>query len=657
MEENKTSLPENAQRELKPGEKYEPLLSPKKTYPEVTFYSVSVGIVMVIIFSAAAAYLGLKVGQVFEAAIPIAIIAAGLTGALGKKGGLGQNVIIQSIGGCSGAVVAGAIFTLPAIYILGVEVSFMQMFLSSLLGGVLGILFLIPFRKYFVKEMHGKYPFPEATATTQVLVSGEGGGKSAKTLVLSGLVGGLYDFIIATFGAWGETLTTTVVSVGQTIADKAKLMLKLNTGAAVLGLGYIVGLKYAFIICCGSLLVWLVIIPLMNVIWGGQVIDLMGTGITQTIGEMSADQIFKEYARHIGIGGIATAGIIGIIKSFGVIKSAVRLAANEFTKKPGTEKTASERTDEDIPMKTVVFGVVIALLVVFAFFAFGGVVNNIWQAIIGLLIVGIIAFLFTTVAANATAIVGTNPVSGMTLMTLIISALILVAVGLKGNAGMAAALIIGGVVCTALSMAGSFVTDLKIGYWIGTTPKKQEAWKFVGTIVAAATVCGVMLVLNKTFGFTGDNALVAPQANAMAAVIQPMMNGGGAPWLLYGIGAVIAIVLTALKIPALAFALGMFIPIDLNLPLLVGGAISWYVSTRSKDAKVNAARQDKGTLVASGFIAGGALMGVVSAILKFANVDLYLSSWNAQYGEAVAIVPYLALIGFLIWISMKTDKK
>ena len=657
MKENKTSLPENAQRELKPGEKYEPLLSPKKTYPEVTFYSVSVGIVMVIIFSAAAAYLGLKVGQVFEAAIPIAIIAAGLTGALGKKGGLGQNVIIQSIGGCSGAVVAGAIFTLPAIYILGVEVSFMQMFLSSLLGGVLGILFLIPFRKYFVKEMHGKYPFPEATATTQVLVSGEGGGKSAKTLVLSGLVGGLYDFIIATFGAWGETLTTTVVSVGQTIADKAKLMLKLNTGAAVLGLGYIVGLKYAFIICCGSLLVWLVIIPLMNVIWGGQVIDLMGTGISQTIGEMSADQIFKEYARHIGIGGIATAGIIGIIKSFGVIKSAVRLAANEFTKKPGAEKTASERTDEDIPMKTVVFGVVIALLVVFAFFAFGGVVSNIWQAIIGLLIVGIIAFLFTTVAANATAIVGTNPVSGMTLMTLIIAALILVAVGLKGNVGMAAALIIGGVVCTALSMAGSFVTDLKIGYWIGTTPKKQEAWKFVGTIVAAATVCGVMLVLNKTFGFTGDNALVAPQANAMAAVIQPMMNGGGAPWLLYGIGAVIAIVLTALKIPALAFALGMFIPIDLNLPLLVGGAISWYVSTRSKDAKVNAARQDKGTLVASGFIAGGALMGVVSAILKFANVDLYLSSWNAQYGEAVAIVPYLALIGFLIWTSMKTDKK
>lgn len=658
MKEHRTSLPENAQRELKPGEKYEPLLSPNKTYPEVTPYSVCVGLLMVILFSAAAAYLGLKVGQVFEAAIPIAIIAVGLTSALGKEGGLGQNVIIQSIGGCSGAVVAGAIFTLPAIYILGVEVNFMQMFLSSLLGGVLGILFLIPFRKYFVKEMHGKYPFPEATATTQVLVSGEGGGNNAKTLILSGLVGGLYDFIIATFGAWSETVTTTVMQAGQYVADKAKVVLKLNTGAAVLGLGYIVGLKYAFIICCGSFLVWLVIIPLMNVLWGGQVIDLMNSGITQTIGDMSADEIFRNYARHIGIGGIATAGIIGIIKSFGVIKSAVSLAAGEFSKKPGKEEVNADRTEEDMSMKIIVFGIVITLLAVFAFFAFGGVVENIWQALIGVLIVGIISFLFTTVAANAIAIVGSNPVSGMTLMTLIIASLILVAVGLKGNVGMAAALVIGGVVCTALSVAGSFVTDLKIGYWIGSSPKKQEIWKFAGVAVAAATVCGVMLVLNKTFGFTGDNALVAPQANAMAAVIQPLMNGGGAPWILYGIGALIAIALTMCKIPALAFALGMFIPIDLNLPLLVGGAISWFVSTRSKDEKVNAARQEKGTLIASGFIAGGALMGVVSAILKFANVDMYMAGWNAAYGEAIAILPYIAIIAFITGTAMKvkTDK-
>ena len=658
MKEHRTSLPENAQRELKPGEKYEPLLSPNKTYPEVTPYSVCVGLLMVILFSAAAAYLGLKVGQVFEAAIPIAIIAVGLTSALGKEGGLGQNVIIQSIGGCSGAVVAGAIFTLPAIYILGVEVNFMQMFLSSLLGGILGILFLIPFRKYFVKEMHGKYPFPEATATTQVLVSGEGGGNNAKTLILSGLVGGLYDFIIATFGAWSETVSTTVMQAGQYVADKAKVVLKLNTGAAVLGLGYIVGLKYAFIICCGSFLVWLVIIPLMNVLWGGQVIDLMNSGITQTIGDMSADEIFRNYARHIGIGGIATAGIIGIIKSFGVIKSAVSLAAGEFSKKPGKEEVNADRTDEDMSMKIIVFGIVITLLAVFAFFAFGGVVENIWQALIGVLIVGIISFLFTTVAANAIAIVGSNPVSGMTLMTLIIASLILVAVGLKGNVGMAAALVIGGVVCTALSVAGSFVTDLKIGYWIGSSPKKQEIWKFAGVAVAAATVCGVMLVLNKTFGFTGDNALVAPQANAMAAVIQPLMNGGGAPWILYGIGALIAIALTMCKIPALAFALGMFIPIDLNLPLLVGGAISWFVSTRSKDEKVNAARQEKGTLIASGFIAGGALMGVVSAILKFANVDMYMTGWHAAYGEAIAILPYIAIIAFITGTAMKvkTDK-
>ena len=621
------------------------------------------GLLMTVLFSAAAAYLGLKVGQVFEAAIPIAIIAVGVTGLLGKKDSLAQNVIIQSIGACSGVVVAGAIFTLPAIYILGLDVNFWHMFLSSMLGGFLGILFLIPFRKYFVQEMHGQYPFPEATATTQVLVSGESGGGSAKTLAIAGLVGGLYDFVVATFGAWAETLSTTVMHWGQVVSDKAKVVLKLNTGAAVLGLGYIVGLKYAFIICCGSFLVWLVIIPLMNLIWGGQVIDLMGTGITQTIAQMAPEEIFKEYARHIGIGGIAVAGIIGIIKSAGVIKSAVGLAASEFKRKPGEGEAAKLRTEEDLPMRTVILGITVALLAIFAFFAFGGVVNNIWQALIALLIVAVISFLFTTVAANAIAIVGTNPVSGMTIMTLIITALVLVAVGLKGDAGMVAAMIIGGVVCTALSTAGGLITDFKIGYWVGTTPRKQEAWKFVGIAVAAATVGGVMLVLNKTYGFTGDGALVAPQANAMAAVIQPMMNGGHAPWLLYGIGAVIAILLTLFKVPALAFCLGMFIPIDLNLPLLIGGAIAWFVGSRSKDAETNRARSEKGTLIASGFIAGGALMGVVSAILKFAGVDWYLNAWNtagasgSAPAEIIAIVPFLGICAYMIFASLKkTDK-
>ena len=621
------------------------------------------GLVMTVIFSAAAAYLGLKVGQVFEAAIPIAILAVGITGALGKKDGLAQNVIIQSIGACSGVIVAGAIFTLPAIYILGLEVNFWQMFLSSLLGGFLGILFLIPFRKYFVKDMHGEYPFPEATATTQVLVSGEGGGNSAKTLLTAGLIGGIYDFVVSTFGAWADTLSTTVMHWGQVVADKAKLVVKLNTGAAVLGLGYIVGLKYSFIICCGSFLVWFVVIPLLNLIWGGQVLDFMGTGITQTVGEMSADEIFRTYARHIGIGGIATAGVIGIIKSAGVIKSAVGLAAGEFRRKgEGTAKVQVERTQEDLPMKTVVFGIAFTLIAVFAFFALGGVVNNIWQAIIGLLIVTVISFLFTTVAANAIAIVGTNPVSGMTIMTLIITALVLVAVGLKGNAGMVAAMVIGGVVCTALSTAGGLITDFKIGYWIGTTPKKQEAWKFVGVAVAAATVGGVMMILNKTYGFVGEGALVAPQANAMAAVIQPMMNGGNAPWLLYGIGAVIAILLTVFKVPALAFCLGMFIPIDLNLPLLLGGAIAWFVSSRSKDKEVNAARLDKGTLIASGFIAGGALMGVVSAVLKYAGCEWFLTAWNTPLAggsspaEMIAIVPLVAICVYMVVSSMRVKK-
>ena len=658
MEKQRMTLPENAHRELKDGEQYRPLLSPEKNYPEVTPYSVSLGLLMTIIFSAAAAFLGLKVGQVFEAAIPIAIIAVGVSSALGKKNALGQNVMIQSIGSCSGAIVAGAIFTLPALYILQdkypeLTVNFSKVFFSSLLGGILGILFLIPFRKYFVKEMHGKYPFPEATATTQVLVSGESGGKGARTLLISGLIGGLYDFIISTFGLWGETLTTRILPLGEMIADKAKTVLKINTGAAVLGLGYIVGLKYAFIICCGSFLVWLVIIPLMNLFWHGQVIDLMNTGITMTIGEMSPEQIFSEYARHIGIGGIATAGIIGIVKSFGVIKSAVGLAASEFSRKKTGEEEKVVRTQRDISMKIIAGGIAVTLIAVLAFFAFG-VVDNIWHAVIGLLVVGIIAFLFTTVAANAIAIVGSNPVSGMTLMTLILASLIMVASGLSGTAGMTAALIIGGVVCTALSVAGAFVTDLKIGYWIGSTPAKQETWKFLGTLVAAATVGGVMLILNKTYGFTGENALVAPQANAMAAVIEPMMNGGGAPWLLYGIGALLALILTAAKVPALPFALGMFIPIDLNLPMLVGGAISWYVGSRSKDKALNGARQEKGTLIASGFIAGGALMGVVSAILRFAKIDWYIapSSWT----EPVAIIPYAAIIVFMGIASLKAKK-
>ena len=660
-EEKVSGLPENAYRELKEGEVYKPILSPDKQYREVTPWSVFWGLVMAVLFSAAAAFLGLKVGQVFEAAIPIAIIAVGLSSGFKRKNALGENVIIQSIGANSGVIVAGAIFTLPALYILQdkypeITINFFEVFMSSLLGGILGILLLIPFRKYFVSTMHGKYPFPEATATTQVLVSGEKGGNQAKPLIYAGLVGGLYDFIIATFGWWSETVSTRIVGVGEMLADKAKVVFKVNTGAAVLGLGYIIGLKYSAIICAGSFLVWLVIIPLMSAIFGSEVLTFGNDAITQTVGSMSAEEIFTTYARHIGIGGIATAGVIGIINSWGIIKGAVGLAAKELKGKTGTVQTEEIRTQKDLSMKVIAIGIFATLIVTYLFFHFG-VLDNWYYALIGLLIVGIIAFLFTTVAANAIAIVGTNPVSGMTLMTLILASIILVAVGLKGTAGMVSALIIGGVVCTALSMAGGFITDLKIGYWNGSTPAKQESWKFLGTLVSAATVGGVILILNQTYGFTSGQ-LAAPQANAMAAVIEPLMSGSGAPWALYAIGAVLAIILNFCKIPALAFALGMFIPLELNTPLLIGGAISWYVGSRSKDQALNSVRLEKGTLLASGFIAGGALMGVVSAAMRFAGINLVDIKWMESNSAGVlAIVMYILLIAYLASSSLKAKEE
>ena len=655
MEENLKEmgqLPENAFRELNDGEEYQPVMSPDRSYPEVNGWSLTWGVLMAMLFSAAAAYLGLKVGQVFEAAIPIAIIAVGVSTATKRKNALGENVIIQSIGACSGAVVAGAIFTLPAIYILQdkypeMTASFLNVFLSSLLGGIIGILFLIPFRKYFVKDMHGKYPFPEATATTQVLMSGAKGGSQAKPLLMAGLVGGLYDFIVATFGWWNELFTSRVVGWGETLADKAKLVFKLNTGSAVLGLGFIIGLKYTFIICLGSLFIWWIVVPGMATIFSGEILNQWDPGITTPVNDMSPEQIFAAYGKSIGIGGIAMAGIIGIIKSWGIIKGAVSLAANEMKGK-GAGMEEIKRTQRDISFKIIAIGSIVTILITFLFFWLGVMEGNMLFAVVGILLVAIIAFLFTTVAANAIAIVGSNPVSGMTLMTLILASVVMVAVGLKGTGGMVAALIMGGVVCTALSMAGAFITDLKIGYWLGTTPKKQEVWKFLGTLVSAATVGGVIMLLNKTYGFT-TGQLAAPQANAMAAVIDPLMNGVGAPWLLYAIGAGIAIALTLCKIPALPFALGMFIPIQLNLPLLVGGLVNWFVTTRSKDEKVNSERGEKGTLIASGFIAGGALMGVVSALLRFGGVNLTDEAWlNNTMSEVCSLGAYICLIIYFI---------
>ncbi|WP_304582562.1 OPT family oligopeptide transporter [uncultured Alistipes sp.] len=660
MEQNQVSLPENAYRELRPGEEYTPPMPATASPREVTPYSVTMGVIMAIVFSAAAAFLGLKVGQVFEAAIPIAILAVGLGNIRGKRNMLGQNVIIQSIGASSGVIVAGAIFTLPALYILGLEAAFWQVFLSSLFGGLLGIVLLIPFRKYFVKEMHGKYPFPEATATTEVLVSGEKGGAQAKLLAVAGVIGGLYDFAVGTFGLWTESVSTRICAWGAAAADKFKLVFSLNTSAAVMGLGYIIGLKYATIITAGSCLVWFIIVPLVGFL--GDALDpaalaaLLGVTRQDLLADpaklTSAENLFQFIGKPLGIGGIAMAGIIGICKQSRIIRQAVGLAVTELrgsTRQP----VAVGRTDRDLPMKRILAVLVATLASIFIFFHFG-LLDGWIQSVTAILVVFVIAFLFTTVAANAIAIVGTNPVSGMTLMTLILSSLILASVGLSGTTGMTAALVIGGVVCTALSMAGGFITDLKIGYWLGTTPRKQEAWKFLGTFVAAATVAGVMIVLNKAYGFVGEGALVAPQANAMAAVIQPLMTGGQTPWMLYFCGAVLALLLTLLDIPALAFALGMFIPMELNAPLVVGGLVAWFVSTRSKNADLNKARFDRGTLIASGFIAGGALMGVVSAVLKFCKVDWFLAGWAASNAaEWTGLAMYLLLAAYFAVHTMK----
>ena len=660
-EKEKMELPESAFRELKEGEEYQPVMPANKVFPEVNAWTITWGIVMAVVFSAAAAYLGLKVGQVFEAAIPIAIIAVGVSAAAKRKKALGENVIIQSIGACSGAVVAGAIFTLPAIYILQAkyqfdDVAFYKMFLASLLGGILGILFLIPFRKYFVKDMHGKYPFPEATATTQVLMSGEKGGSQAKPLLIAGLVGGLYDFVVSTFGLWNEVFTSRMVAGGEWLAAKAKMVFSMNTGAAVLGLGYIIGLRYTLIICIGSLAVWWLLVPGMALLFGDTVLNQWDPSITKAVGDMSPEQIFKAYGKSIGIGAIAMSGIIGIIKSWGIIKGSISRLSQSTQNNQSTQNVQSiPRTDKDLSFKFIGTAVITAVICTFLFFWFGVMEGNMVFALVAILLTVIIAFLFTTVAANAIAIVGSNPVSGMTLMTLILASVVMVAVGLKGVDGMIAALIMGGVVCTALSVAGSFITDLKIGYWLGTTPKKQETWKFLGTLVSAATVVGVMMVLNQAYGFASGK-LAAPQANAMAAVIDPLMNGVGAPWLLYGIGAVLAVVLTFCKVPALPFALGMFIPLELNTPLVVGGLINWFVTTRSKDDAINKERGEKGNLIASGFIAGGALMGVVSAILRFANVKFEFETWwENPLSEWLSLAAYLLLICYFI-MATRTKK-
>lgn len=657
-EEKEIKLPDNAYTELKEGEKYNPILLSDKKYPEVNLWTVLWGILMAVIFSAATAYSGLRFGQVFEAAIPIAIIAVGISTVAKRKSPLSENVIIQSIGASSGVIVAGAIFTLPAIYIIqeknpdiNMQINFYQIFLASLFGGFLGILFLIPFRKYFVSDMHGKYPFPEATATTEILVSGAKGGAQAKLLLISGLIGGVYDFLMSSFQLWAENISSRMFAVGEKLAMEYKFLFKMNAGSILLGTGFLIGLKYSLIICAGSLLSWWFIVPLL-----GQ-FGVTADGVLMQ--QLDPELIFSNYVRYIGIGGIAMAGIIGVIKSAGVIKSSFGVVFKASKSKADESQTKVLRTERDISMRIILFGFLAVALLIAIFFLTGGLQMNITQVLVGLLVIFVFAFLFTTVAATAIATVGTNPVSGMTMMTLILSSFILSAVGLQGGSGIITALIVGGIVCSALAMAGGFITDLKIGYWIGSSPYKQQALKFLGTLVSALTVGGVILILSKTYGYTGEGSLVAPQANAMAAIIEPLMFGGETPWILYIIGAILAIVLDRIGIPALAFSLGMFIPLQLNLPLLVGGSIAWLISTRSKDEQLNKKRKEKGTLLASGLLAGGAIMGVVSAILKYANVELSApAEWiGSMPFNLLSIVMFILLCSYLIWHSLSVKKE
>lgn len=625
-------LPNNAYTELKDGEKYIPIVSSEKGVKELTFRSIFWGVIMAVLFSGAAAFLGLKIAQVFEAAIPIAILAVGLGMVSRRKSTILENVIIQSIGASSGLVVAGAIFTLPALYVMGLDkiVSFQQLYIPAVLGAILGVMFLVPLRRYFVADMHGKLPFPEATATTEVLVAGEKGGAGAKVLAVAAVIGGIYDFLSLSMAAWSETFSTSLIRSFDVLTNKVKAVFSINTGAAVLGLGYIIGVKYAAIICAGSFLSWFVLIPLFSHFGGFITATIPPAPEGSLISAMGADQIFKYYVRYIGIGGIFVAGLIGIIKSFGIIMQAFTKGFKEIfaSKAVHAGETKVERTGRDLPMWLVIIGIAVLSLLIWAFFRYSVLAsqpNALMLSLLALVIAVVVSFLFTTVGARAIAIVGVNPVSGMTLTTLIIACLVMVAAGLSGESGMAGALLIGTVVCTAITLSGGLVTDLKIGYWIGSTPSRQEWCKIFGSLISALAVCGVIMLLAKVYGFSPTpehpNPLPAPQANAMAAVIKGIMASGTVPWMLYGLGAVIAIIMHIVGVAPLAFALGMYIPLSLNTPLLLGAMVAHFVENSSKDAEISKARRERGTLIASGFIAGGALMGVVGAVLKWVETE------------------------------------
>jgi putative OPT family oligopeptide transporter len=662
---------------LQPGETFEPYVRAGEDIPQFTARAVVLGIVMSLVFSVAATYSGLKVAQVFEAAIPISILAVGISGLFrGRRNTILENVMVQSIGGASGLVVAGSIFTLPALYIMNVAPGtgpmLLTMFIVAVLGSLLGLMFLIPLRRYFVAEQHGKLPFPEATAINEVFVTGETGGEQARTLVMAAILGGIYDFLATTIHAWSELINFQFLPFMRRLAQGAKATVSVDAVSLIVGLGFITGLRFSAIICAGGLFSTLVLVPLIYH-FGQHIKDFAVPpaplpGMPEHFGDMSANHVFRLYAQRVGVGAMAGAGIIGIIKSMRTIVRAFSLGFQQIAR-PKAHLEQVVRTDRDLRMSTVIGSIILTLIAVLVFFFVLLRQDPVSAdkapqiAFTGLVIAFVFSFLFTTVAALATAMTGNNPISGMTLVTLIIGSAALVAVGLQGDFGKYAAIVMGAVVCSALAMSGGFVTDLKVGYWLGATPRYQQISKVIGTLVGAVGVTLTVLLVHRAFGstdpatgqfvsgFMNTQVVPAPQANLFATILSGIFDNRPVTWLLYGVGLVIAVLLEMMKIPPLAFAIGTYLPVQINTPLFIGGLISHWVAKSSKDAKVSEERVRRGTLLASGFIAGGSLMGVVGALLVLVgwagHINLRVDEHYDTFGQILSIVLFTGLCFFL----------
>jgi len=656
------TLPENAYQPLAAGEVYQPVVPAAAAVPEVTWRSVAWGVFLCALFTAASAYSGLKVGQVMEAAIPISILAIGLGRLYSRRSTLLENVIITGIGGVSGSVVAGAVFTLPALYILKLDPHPWQTIFICVAGGAMGVLFLIPLRRYFVRETHGLFPYPEATAITEVLVTGEKGGAQAKLLLQATGIAAVYDFFVTTFQVWRETVDLRFIPAVESLAQKAKMTLSFDALGFILGLGYVMGLRSSMLLCAGGVLSNLVLVPL---IWflGSNSIDLVYPG-TIPISAMSANQIFRSYVRLIGVGAIATAGIFGILKSLKIVVGSFGIAVKAF--RAGSDQ-GLERTDRDVSVITILLGVVVSALAVAAFLGYLDGRASVLG--VGLLLVLLFSFFFTSVAANAIATTARNPVSGMTMLTVIVSSVVLLEFGLSGRTGMFFVMAIAGMVCTALSVSGQTVTDLKVGYWLGSTPRAQERVKFLGVLVAAAVAGATIVLLARYFQFgeaaEGDTRpiLASPQAALMKTLVEGFMSRQPVPLLLFTTGAAIAVVMEMLSIPALTFALGMYLPLELNSPALVGGFIAHVLTRRSEKIGGDPGRnmRERGVIIASGLLAGGALGGVFGAGLRtipgFREDLVRTPFFDADaISQAVSLVAFLGLCAYLWFASVKREK-